>query len=301
MINYFSPINYYTGINPIIFSYYSGIAFGNRPENFFGFNFSPAPSFSNYNGLNGSLFSFGNSYSTNPFQTILNATNQVAFSTNTDSIYNFGSSFGSGIASRQDTNIQTGNFNSQFPTTTIATNTIKNTSDSFKKNTFKTSELAKNAQKYLGVSEANYGHLKFMINPECKKMDPYNEEWCTDFVTYVTNETYKKQGFKTPSWFGSHDVATLKRQSIAHNKFIDTTTKTDKGKFISQNIKPGDIVILNQNKASHTGFVTKVNSDGSFETIEGNVGDPGGKGIGMVTTNNYYAEEERLSGFIRLT
>lgn len=305
LINYFSPINYYTDVNPIIYAYNTGAAFGYRPGNLFGFNFSPLPTFPNYNGINGSLFSFGSSYPVNSFQSILNATNSAVFQTNTGQTYKFGSSnpnFGSITAPKQTSAYnQTKDYVAiNNKTIQTATNPSQSTSYNHKKS-LDTSELVTTAQKYLGVGESNNGHLKFMINHECRRMDPYNEEWCTDFVTYVTKETYTKQRLRPPFWFGSHDVATLKRQAISHNKFIDTTTKADKGKFISQKIKPGDIVILNQNGASHTGFVTKVHDNGNFETIEGNVGDPGGKGIGVVTKNKYYAGEERLSGFIRLT
>ena len=305
LINYFSPINYYTDVNPIIYAYNTGAAFGYRPGNLFGFNFSPLPIFSNYNGINGSLFSFGSSYPANSFQSILNATNPAVFTTNTGQVYNFSGSnpnFGSITTSpKTPAHSQTTDYTAtNNKTIQAATNPIQSTSYNYKKS-LDTTKLVTTAQKYLGVSESNNGHLKFMINPECREMDPHDEEWCTDFVTYVAKETYTKQGLRPPFWFGSHDVATLKRQAISHNKFIDTTTKTDKGKFISQNIKPGDIVILNQNGASHTGFVTKVHNNGNFETIEGNVGDPGGRGSGMVVLNRYTASEKDLSGFIRLT
>ena len=42
-----------------------------------------------------------------------------------------------------------------------------------------------------------------------------------------------------------------------------------KASYIAQNIKPGDIMIEKNGGKSHTGIVTKVNSDGSFETVEG--------------------------------
>ncbi len=161
--------------------------------------------------------------------------------------------------------------------------------------------IVQDAKKYSNVSEATNGHLQFIKNKECHDMDPHNEEWCTDYVTYVVKETYEKQGCSVPAGFGSHDVATLKRWAQSKNKFIDTRYKQNKQSFIANNIKPGDIIILNEKKCSHTGFVTAVNADGSFETIEGNVGDPGGVGNGRVETGHYEATDERLSGFIRLS
>lgn len=311
MINYFSPINYYTGVNPIIYAYNTNAAFGFRPGSLFGLGYGFQPFGMGNIGISGGLYSFGQSTTQNPFQTLLNATNHCGYNPSFGPVYNFGTI----TAQKKQTPLQTLPTQTVTPTPrqTLPTQAITSNAQTqtkpitqsstsyFKPKQFNTAALANNAQKYLGTSEANNGHMKFVINPECRAMDPHSEEWCTDFVTYVTKETYRKQGLNAPSWFGSHDVATLKRQAIFNNKFIDTTKQADKGNFISQNIKSGDIVILNQFGASHTGFVTKVNSDGSFETIEGNVGDPGGRGTGMVVQNRYLAGEKDLSGFIRLT
>ena len=66
------------------------------------------------------------------------------------------------------------------------------------------------------------------------------------------------------------------------------------GKFIAENIKPGDIFILNEKGDSHTGFVTSVDSSGGFYTTEGNRDD-------KVTTHYYNPNYKGLSGFIQLT
>ena len=63
-------------------------------------------------------------------------------------------------------------------------------------------------------------------------------------------------------------------------------------------IKPGNLMILRENNASHIGIVTKVNKDGSFETIEGNVRY---NGIDSVVKQNYNANYSDLSGFVRLS
>ena len=62
---------------------------------------------------------------------------------------------------------------------------------------------------------------------------------------------------------------------------------------MKHSIKKGDIVILNENGASHCGFVTEVNRDGSFKTIEGNRYD-------KVAEGTYGGNDPELSGFIRL-
>ncbi len=152
------------------------------------------------------------------------------------------------------------------------------------------------AYKYYGDNEADGSHKKFCINSGC---NIFNEgEWCTDFVTYVVKESYKNNGKTVPFGFGNHDVETLKNWAIRNNYFTRTSNLSNSPSFIAQNIKPGDIMILNERDASHTGFVTKVEPDGSFQTIEGNRGD-------MVTNATYRPGTKEynklLSGFIQLT
>lgn len=150
------------------------------------------------------------------------------------------------------------------------------------------------AKKYSNANEADGSHLKFCINPTCKTMDAENEEWCTDFVTYVTKEAYKNKGLKAPDWFGSHDVAELKMQADSNNRYLNLADKSSRGKLIAQKVKSGDIFIFNENGASHTGFVDKVYKDGSFSTIEGNRYDK----VGGTT---YSPDYDKLSGFIQLS
>lgn len=148
------------------------------------------------------------------------------------------------------------------------------------------------ASKYSNCCESDNSHIKFCNNKGCNK---YNYgEWCTDFVSYVTKEAYRNKGKYLPSSFGTHDVEELKNWAISQNKFIRTSNKGQKAQFIKNNIKPGDIFILNENGASHTGFVTKIYDDGSFSTIEGNRND-------KVTRYNYSPHYDQLSGFIRMT
>ena len=154
-------------------------------------------------------------------------------------------------------------------------------------------EFVNVAQKYSNCSEKDGSHLKFCINPTCMYEDPKNEEWCTDFVTYVVKEAYQNQGKTAPEGFGTHDVKTMKNWAINNGCFIRTTNKSKKAQFIAEIIKPGDIMIINENGASHTGFVMKVDSDGIIHTIEGNRDD-------KVKEYQYSPNYPDLSGFIRL-
>jgi len=155
-------------------------------------------------------------------------------------------------------------------------------------------EFIKVARKYSNCAEYDNSHLKFCINPTCRYEDPRSEEWCTDFVTYVVKEAYRNKGKTPPVGFGDHDVKTMKKWAIDNGYFIRTSNKSRKGKFIVQNIKPGDIMVINENKYSHIGFVTRIDSNGVIHTIEGNRDD-------RVKEYSYSPNYPNLSGFIRLT
>lgn len=143
--------------------------------------------------------------------------------------------------------------------------------------------LANKAKSYLGkVNSDAEGNRLF--SPKGA-----SQAWCADFVTYVTKDTF---GNSLPSDFGSSSVSELR--AWAENKdcymAIPTSNKAD---FIKKNVKVGDIMIEKKDGKSHTGIVTKVNSDGSFETVEGNCSN-------KVATRTYSADSTTLSGFITL-
>lgn len=155
-------------------------------------------------------------------------------------------------------------------------------------------EFIRVARKYSDCAEYDNSHLKFCINPTCKFEDPRNEEWCTDFVTYVVKEAYKNKGQTPPAGFGDHDVKTLKQWAIYSGHFIRTSDKNKKADFIAKNIRAGDIMVINENRFSHIGIVTKIDSNGVIHTIEGNRDD-------RVKEYSYSPNYPHLSGFIRLT
>jgi len=152
-------------------------------------------------------------------------------------------------------------------------------------------EFVSTAQKYIGLNEADGSSRKISKSGE----------WCADFIKYVIDETYRNHGTKAPGKLKKQAnmphlrVENIKQWGIDNDMYFDITKKSDKAKAITDNIKPGDILILRENGASHTGFVTKVNPDGSFETIEGNRND-------MVTTTPkpYSPNDPRISGFVQV-
>ena len=151
--------------------------------------------------------------------------------------------------------------------------------------------MVKNALKYRGLNEAD-GSWRQISN---------SKEWCADFIYHVIDETYKEQGKPVPKGLEkelppgkpNHRVEELKQWGIDNGKFFQTANKKNNGKLIAENVKPGDILILREDGASHTGFVTKVYSDGVFETIEGNRND-------KVCRVRYSPNYHEISGFVQL-
>ena len=268
-------------VNPFVFNYFTGAAQGFNP--FIGYN----PS-SNFSG--GSIFNFNNMYSQNPYPM-----NFTGYNTNiyTNSNPNYFSYTGPYI------NIfKLGNTGSETQPATTVNTTQKETAAETKKETKKDTKdkeslkhsnyigenLAKNASKYLGYNESDGTSKKFSDSPE----------WCADFVTYIVKETYQNKGLEVPQGFGNHRVENLKQWGIDNGKYFSIADKNNRGKLITDNVNIGDILILRENNASHTGIVSKINSDGSFETIEGNRSD-------AVRIGRYNPDHNEISGFVQLT
>ncbi len=146
-------------------------------------------------------------------------------------------------------------------------------------------DIVSTAKSYIGYNESN-GSYKLFTGGR-------NEAWCADFSTYVVKEAYSKNGKKLPSGFGSSSVDGLRNWGQKNNCYLKTSGQSNKSSLIARNVKPGDIVIFKEGR-SHTGIVTKVNADGSFETIEGNTNG------NNVAYRKYSANEKTLSGFVQV-
>ena len=145
-------------------------------------------------------------------------------------------------------------------------------------------DLVNNACSWIGkVNNDATGNRLFSPNGR-------SQAWCADFVTYNTKQTF---GNKLPSSFGSSSVSGLMNWGKNNNCYIDVASTSNKADFIAQNVKPGDLMIEKRGGKSHTGIVTKVNSDGSFETVEGNTSN-------KVAKRRYSANSSTLSGFVSL-
>ncbi len=176
------------------------------------------------------------------------------------------------------------NNNTLFSNYNFTTPTIGDTFTSSKKgSTSLQLRLADTAKSYLGkVNSDAEGNRLFSGGTK--------QPWCADFVSHVTKETF---GSKLPSTFKSFSSVSGLRQWGENNGCYSEVPSSGKADFIAQNVKVGDIMIEKDGGKSHTGIVTKVNSDGSFETVEGNCGN-------KVATQHYTANSPTLSGFISL-
>lgn len=151
------------------------------------------------------------------------------------------------------------------------------------------SGLVELASKYMGYNEAD-GSYKLFTNGR-------SEAWCADFVTYCVKEFAEKQGLNIKDGFGSPAVANLMGWAQNNNVFNNITgmSSAEKEKFLQSDLKPGDVIIWKSNGSSHTGLIKSINSDGTFETIEGNTtGD-------QVRSNHKSIHDKSLTGFIKFS
>lgn len=155
-------------------------------------------------------------------------------------------------------------------------------------------DLVNNALSWVGkVNNDATGNKLFSPNGK-------SQAWCADFATYNTKKSF---GSKLPSDFGwatrngvkycPSQVWGLMYWAEDNNCYLDVTSASNKADFIAKNVKLGDIMIEKRGGKSHTGIVINVNSDGSFETVEGNTSD-------KVAKRKYTANSSTLSGFVSL-
>lgn len=134
------------------------------------------------------------------------------------------------------------------------------------------SKAASIALKEVGVCEANDGHLKYSNGKD--------EAWCAHFVSWAYEQA---DGGQSP-WGHKASVQGIMDWGKQKGKFINKAEA--KG-----NLKVGDVVIYKSNGASHTGLVSKINDDGSINTVEGNTKDAVREQT--ITLNN-----SKLTGFV---
>lgn len=118
-----------------------------------------------------------------------------------------------------------------------------------------------------------------------------SQHWCADFATTITKRAYEAKGMSIPSGFGSSAVSGLMSWGKENGIYLDTASNSNRASAIANSVKPGDLMIQKRNGTSHTGIVTKVYPDGSFDTVEGNSSD-------AVKNRHYSTDSAKLSGFV---
>lgn len=145
----------------------------------------------------------------------------------------------------------------------------------------------------VSIAQSYVGKLKESDGSYLKVTGGRQEAWCADFVTYVVKQACSQTGTSL-NGFGSPSVSNLQAWGKANGCYIDVAGSSNRAQTIVQNVQPGDVMIQKSNGASHTGIVTKVYSDGSFDTIEGNTSD-------QCLARHYDASSSKLSGFVKIT
>ena len=214
--------------------------------------------------------------------------NVMPFSNNYNQSYNifsnpFGSSMNSGLNNFQSPSFNNVSFN--FNLNSPSSNWSNYSSDTFVRssNSSLRMSLADKAKSYVGrVNSDREGNRLFSGGR--------TQSWCADFVSYNIKQTY---GSKLPSSFRHFSAVSELKQWGENNNCYRQMPSSGKANYIANNVKIGDIMIEKKGGKSHTGIVTKVNSDGSFETVEGNCGN-------KVAIQKYSANSSTLSGFISM-
>ena len=233
------------------------------PFNGFSFNnFFSFPSFNMFNGFTPSFFSFAQQ--TPLFQMPTMNFTQTNFNWN----------------NLNTTSLWNNNYNFSVGDTFSRTTSITRSSGPLQ------TQLAQKALSYVGkVNNDSEGNRLFSKGQ--------NRPWCSDFVSTVVHNVY---GSKLPSSFPPSlcSVASLRNWGESNNRFLKLPS-SNKADFIANNVKPGDLMIITRpaGKHGHTAIVTKVNPDGSFETVGGNESNSVKKRTRTYTT-------EYLAGFVSM-
>ncbi len=117
-----------------------------------------------------------------------------------------------------------------------------------------------------------------------------NGAWCADFVSFIASQTIGEENL--PDWY--------KNCNRAYCPDIQNNAKAN-GAFVGEDqAQPGDAVLFDwdgDGSADHIGYVTKVNGDGTVETIEGNTsGNNAGSQVASKSRNR-----SNILGYVKLT
>ncbi len=136
-------------------------------------------------------------------------------------------------------------------------------------------KAANAALSQVGVTEGSGQHTRYGGGA--------NDPWCAHFVSWAFEQA---NGGRAP-WGHQASVQGILDWGQKNNRFISKDQAAG-------NVQPGDVIIYKSNGASHTGIVTRVNPDGSINTVEGNTSD-------AVRERTVTLDNAKLTGFVRPT
>lgn len=133
-----------------------------------------------------------------------------------------------------------------------------------------------------------------------------SEQWCADFASYNVYDTFGRSKMKSLGFpdtkAGPVSSCAIWNWGKGQSRQISLRGSSNKKETIAQQVKPGDIMILCRGSytdnpksfwAGHTAIVSKVNADGSFETIDGNSKD-------AVRRRTHTNPPSNIVGFVRM-
>lgn len=146
--------------------------------------------------------------------------------------------------------------------------------------------IVENARKYIGKRESD-GSADIFWKKVGMNWSSRSMPWCAAFVSSILLESgVNMQGAYKNS------VAGLRAWGQKNGKYISGANANGK-------VKPGDVVIWKGGYfSSHTGIVSKVYPDGTYDTIEGNFGNKVSDNHGNGRTGKY--QMARTTGFVSI-
>ena len=146
--------------------------------------------------------------------------------------------------------------------------------------------IVDNARAHIGRNEYD-GSADIFWREQGVNSSSRSLPWCAAFVSYVL----KQSGVQFESGDYTCSVSGLRQWGLNNGRYIDGSNAS------ASNIKPGDVVIWKGGYfSSHTGIVSAVYPDGSYDTIEGNTSNKVQERAGNGQTGKY--KMAKTTGFV---
>lgn len=244
----------------------------------------------NFNNFGYSYNPFMSSFSQDVFSTISNANMFAAFDSFSSLTSGFG--FDSFSSLNSSFNFQMPIFNMpSVPVSSMPTFNFGNLTFNYKAgNTSRVQLTGKRAADAVKVAESQIGVSEIGTSNNGAAINKYRNgaqngaAWCASFVSWCYG---RGQGKDNSSTFGYDASSQNIRRKAERAGFYKTVQS-------AYTPKVGDVAVWNYgNNQGHVAIVSKVNKDGTFETIEGNCGN-------QVRRMTRSRNTENLVGFVQM-